>query len=61
VRSLSSRLAAHDHSHLHDDDPKTDKQRNGHSHARPHQRLPWESRQAIPAAPPPAAPIDGPA
>jgi hypothetical protein len=36
-------LAAHDHSHLHHDDPKADNQLNGHSHAGPHLGLPWES------------------
>ena len=43
VRSLSSKLAAHDHNHRHDDNPQADKELNGHTHARPHLRLPWES------------------
>jgi hypothetical protein len=43
VRSLSSKRAAHDHSHRHDDDAQADREFNGHTHARPHVRLPWES------------------
>ena len=44
TRSLSSKFAAHDHSHRHDGDPQADKESNGHTHATPHARLPWESR-----------------
>jgi hypothetical protein len=44
VRSLSSKRAAHDHAHRHEDDPQADNELNGHTHARPHTRLPWESR-----------------
>ena len=43
VRSLSSKIAAHDHWHLHHEDPKADEKRNGHSHARRRPRMPWES------------------
>ena len=43
VRSLSSKLAAHDHPHLHYDDADEDNALNGHSHAGSHEKLPWES------------------
>lgn len=47
VRSLSSKRAAHDHHHWHDDDPEADSELNGHTHARPHARLPWESHPEV--------------
>ena len=43
TRSLSSKFAAHDHGHRHDGGPQADKESNGHSHAAPDVRLPWES------------------
>lgn len=42
-RLASAKFAAHDHFHVHPDDLKADATLNGHTHARAHSKLPWES------------------
>jgi hypothetical protein len=42
-RLASVKFAAHEHYHVHPDDLKADATLNGHTHARAHSRLPWES------------------
>jgi len=45
-RLASAKFAAHDHYHIHPDDLKADATLNGHTHARAHDRLPWEDRDS---------------
>ena len=42
-RLASAKFAAHEHYHVHPDDLKVDAMLNGHTHARAHSKLPWES------------------
>ncbi len=45
-RLASAKFAAHEHYHVHPDDLKADATLNGHTHARAHDRLPWEDRDS---------------
>ena len=49
IRSLSAKLAAHDHPHAHLEDPIGDNKLNGHTHASARTKLPWESGPAATA------------
>lgn len=43
TKRLLRRLAAHQHYHIHAHEIEADRLLNGHSHAAPRGRMPWES------------------